>query len=102
MMRYAKKNQVYQSDIEEMLEIFNMADAENGITDNNRIIWKSMTRDLQHKGFKSHYVYQYKVNGEWIECGEIYRCTECGEVFLVLSEETEYPENCEYCDAIFS
>ncbi len=91
-LRYARKNEVYQSDIDEILSVF---DAEN-----TKIEWLSMSREQQRYGNHSRWAIYARLdeNDTWTEEGQLYICTECGEIFPIMPgnvyDDMVYCENC--------
>ena len=88
MYRYTRKNELTDTDKLDILA---------GYSSRYRIIWKSMNRQLQKMGFKSHWELQILIMNKWDSVGELITCPHCGEI-LVWIEGNEVDDGyCIFC-----
>ena len=93
-LRYARKNEVYASDIEEILESYEAG--------NTRIIWRAMSREQQQYGNRSRWEIQSRLDetDAWQSAGELYICTACGEIYDIIAGNIyDDMEHCPTCNA---
>jgi len=93
-LRYARKNEVYASDIEEILESYEAG--------NTRIIWRAMSREQQQYGNRSRWEIQSRLDetDAWQSVGELYICTACGEIYDISAGNIyDDMEHCPTCNA---
>lgn len=92
--RFARKSEVDLQIIDEMLELFNH-------DPNVEISWVSVSREMRRWGFHSRWGIFTRVDetSKWEEEGQLYVCSECGEIFPVLPGNVCDSDHCVGCGA---
>lgn len=94
-LRYTRRKELCQQEIDEILEVFEDGDV--------KIEWLRMSREQQSYGNKSRWALLTQLeDGTWEECGQLFSCSECWEIFPVLPLNIyDGLERCPCCGAEF-
>ncbi|GIV82570.1 MAG: hypothetical protein KatS3mg051_1924 [Anaerolineae bacterium] len=75
-LRYTKRSEFATVDL---LDIFASDEPENV-----RVVWRPVSRERQAMGLKPHWAIQFRIGRSWDDVGELYSCSQCGEIYPVL------------------